>query len=47
MLAVPITAWVGVFSADMLRRREYDPVALMDTRRTSGYWYLAGIRPAR
>jgi len=46
VLAVPITAWVGVFSCDMLRRRCYDPVALMDTGRSSGYWYLGGIRPA-
>ncbi|MDN5914250.1 MAG: cytosine permease [Pseudonocardia sp.] len=44
-LAVPITAWVGVFVVDMLRRRHYDPVALTDTGRTSAYWYRAGVEP--
>ncbi|OLL76064.1 Purine-cytosine permease [Pseudonocardia sp. Ae168_Ps1] len=44
-LAVPITAWVGVFAVDMLRRTHYDPDALMDTGRTSRYWYRAGIEP--
>ncbi|OLT01856.1 allantoin permease [Pseudonocardia sp. CNS-004] len=43
LLAVPITAWVGVFATDMLRRQTYDPVALMDVRRTSAYWYRGGI----
>ncbi|HLU56384.1 MAG TPA: cytosine permease [Pseudonocardia sp.] len=43
MLAVPITAWVGVFATDMLRRRHYDPDALMDVRRTSAYWYRGGV----
>ncbi|MEU0515389.1 cytosine permease [Amycolatopsis sp. NPDC006125] len=45
LLAVPITAWVGVFGVDMLRRRHYDPAGLMDLRRTSVYWYRAGIEP--
>lgn len=45
LLAVPITAWVGVFVVDMLRRPAYDPAALMDMRRTSRYWYRAGIEP--
>lgn len=44
-LAVPITAWVGVFAVDMLRRDHDDPEALMDTTRTSRYWYRAGIEP--
>lgn len=44
LLAVPITAWVGVFLADMLFRREYDPSGLMDTTATSGYWYRGGFR---
>ena len=44
-LAVPITAWVGVFAVDMLTRRHYDPEALMDTSRTSAYWYRAGVEP--
>ena len=45
LLAIPITAWVGVFVVDMLRRRSYDPAALMDMKRGSGYWYRAGIEP--
>jgi len=45
LLAVPITAWVGVFVVDMLHRHHYDPVALMDTGRTSAYWYRAGLEP--
>ncbi|MEJ3651463.1 cytosine permease [Actinomycetes bacterium KLBMP 9759] len=45
LLAVPITAWVGVFVVDMLHRHTYDPVALMDTGRTSAYWYRGGIEP--
>lgn len=43
LLAVPITAWVGVFAVDMLRRRTYDAGALMDMGRTSRYWYRAGV----
>ncbi|SDK64707.1 Purine-cytosine permease [Glycomyces sambucus] len=43
LLAVPITAWLGVFLVDMLKRRTYDPAALMDVRRTSAYWYRGGI----
>ena len=43
LLAVPITAWVGVFATDMVRRLHYDPVALMDVRRTSAYWYRGGV----
>ena len=42
-LAVPITAWVGVFAVDMLRRHNYDPAALLDTGRTSAYWYQGGV----
>ncbi|MGO1835154.1 MAG: cytosine permease, partial [Actinomycetaceae bacterium] len=43
LLAVPITAWVGVFVVDMISRRTYHPDSLMDLRRTSGYWYTGGI----
>jgi len=43
LLAVPITAWVGVFATDMLHRHHYAPAALMDVRRTSAYWYRGGI----
>ncbi|MFF2249716.1 cytosine permease [Streptomyces sp. NPDC058142] len=46
LLAVAFSAWVGVFGADMLRRTEYDAEALVDTTRTSAYWYKAGFSPA-
>ncbi|MFD7815165.1 cytosine permease [Streptomyces sp. NPDC059785] len=46
LLAVAFSAWVGVFGADMLRRKEYDPAALVDTTRTSAYWYRGGVSPA-
>ncbi|MDV5148632.1 cytosine permease [Streptomyces sp. SBC-4] len=42
LLAVAFSAWIGVFGVDMLRRRTYDAVALMDTTRTSAYWYRGG-----
>ncbi len=44
MLAVPITAWVGVFVTDMLRRSRYDSAALMDMGRGGRYWYRGGVR---
>ncbi|MEU9995150.1 cytosine permease [Streptomyces sp. NPDC050848] len=43
LLAVAFSAWIGVFGVDMLRRRSYDGVALMDTTRTSAYWYRGGF----
>lgn len=46
LLAVTFSAWAGVFGADMLRRREYDAEALLDTGRTSAYWYRGGFAPA-
>uniref|UniRef100_A0AAU2V1C7 Cytosine permease n=1 Tax=Streptomyces sp. NBC_00003 TaxID=2903608 RepID=A0AAU2V1C7_9ACTN len=46
LLAVAFSAWVGVFGADMLRRTEYDAKALLDTGRTSAYWYKGGFSPA-
>ncbi|MFD6419643.1 cytosine permease [Streptomyces sp. NPDC060194] len=46
LLAVAFSAWVGVFGADMLRRTEYDGEALLDTTRTSAYWYRGGFAPA-
>ncbi|WP_406173844.1 cytosine permease [Streptomyces sp. NBC_00996] len=46
LLAVAFSAWVGVFGADMLRRKEYDAEALLDTTRTSAYWYRGGFSPA-
>ncbi|WP_329620968.1 cytosine permease [Streptomyces sp. NBC_01255] len=42
LLAVAFSAWIGVFGVDMLRRKTYDAVALMDTTRTSAYWYRGG-----
>ncbi|MFD9245957.1 cytosine permease [Streptomyces sp. NPDC059556] len=43
LLAVAFSAWIGVFGVDMLRRGSYDAVALMDTTRTSAYWYRGGF----
>ncbi|MFJ8726705.1 purine-cytosine permease family protein [Streptomyces sp. NPDC004279] len=44
LLAVPISAWIGVIAVDSLRGRTYDSAALMDTTRTSRYWYSGGFR---
>jgi purine-cytosine permease-like protein len=43
LLAVPISAWIGVIVVDSLRGRSYDSAALMDTTRTSRYWYTGGF----
>ncbi|MFC5805655.1 cytosine permease [Streptomyces formicae] len=43
LLAVAFSAWIGVFGVDMLRGRTYDGEALMDTSRTSAYWYRGGF----
>ncbi|GAB2936082.1 purine-cytosine permease family protein [Streptomyces mayteni] len=43
LLAVPISAWIGVIVVDSLRGRAYDSAALMDTTRTSRYWYAGGF----
>ncbi|KQS06080.1 cytosine permease [Curtobacterium sp. MCLR17_007] len=43
VLAVPITAWLGVFIADITRRTWYDPTALLDLRAGGRYWYSGGI----
>ncbi|MFF9976969.1 cytosine permease [Streptomyces erythrochromogenes] len=43
LLAVAFSAWIGVFGVDMLRRRDYDGPALLDTTRTSAYWYKGGF----
>lgn len=45
LLAIPITAWVGVFVTDLLRRNTYDPAGLMNTRRGGVYFYRAGCEP--
>ncbi|MEV6790496.1 cytosine permease [Streptomyces sp. NPDC051320] len=46
LLAVAFSAWIGVFGADMLLGRTYDTAAVMDTTRTSAYWYRGGFNPA-
>ncbi|RDG39871.1 cytosine permease [Streptomyces corynorhini] len=46
LLAVAFSAWIGVFGVDMLRRRTYDGTALLDTGRTSAYWYRGGFAPS-
>ncbi|SNT45088.1 purine-cytosine permease family protein [Rhodococcoides kyotonense] len=43
VLAVPLTAWLGVFLADMIKRKSYDTAGIMDVSRTSRYWYTGGI----
>ncbi|MFI7352596.1 cytosine permease [Streptomyces avidinii] len=43
LLAVAFSAWIGVFGVDMLRRTAYDGPALLDTTRTSAYWYKGGF----
>ncbi|WP_405438202.1 cytosine permease [Streptomyces avidinii] len=43
LLAVAFSAWIGVFGVDMLRRTAYDGPALLDTTRTSAYWYRGGF----
>lgn len=43
LLAVAFSAWIGVFGVDMLRRTTYDGPALLDTTRTSAYWYKGGF----
>ncbi|GAA2271531.1 MULTISPECIES: purine-cytosine permease family protein [Kitasatospora] len=47
LLAVSFSAWIGVYSVDMLRRRSrkvrYDAEGLMDTTPSSRYWYSGGF----
>ncbi|WP_328968317.1 cytosine permease [Streptomyces sp. NBC_00239] len=43
LLAVAFSAWIGVFGVDLLRGRAYDAKALLDTTRTSAYWYRGGF----
>ncbi|MDQ1023016.1 NCS1 family nucleobase:cation symporter-1 [Streptomyces umbrinus] len=43
LLAVPISAWIGVIAVDMLRGRHYDPAGLMDKGRGGRYWYTGGF----
>ncbi|MFF2330469.1 MULTISPECIES: purine-cytosine permease family protein [unclassified Streptomyces] len=43
LLAVTFSAWIGVFCADQLRGRTYDPAALLDTTSAGAYWYTGGF----
>ena len=43
LLAIPITAWLGVFLVDMIKRHWYDPEALMSLGRKSRYFYRGGF----
>jgi NCS1 family nucleobase:cation symporter-1 len=43
LLAIPITAWLGVFLVDMIKRHWYDPEALMILGRESRYFYRGGF----
>ena len=43
LLAVPLTAWAGVFLTDMIARRRYDADELLDLGRGSRYWYWHGM----
>ncbi|MBK5351974.1 cytosine permease [Pseudomonas sp. TH41] len=43
LLAVPITAWVGIFVVDLIHRHYYSPKDLLDVSPSSAYWYSAGI----
>lgn len=43
LLAVPLTAWAGVFAVDLFGRVDYDQEGLVDTRPGSKYWYSGGV----
>ena len=43
LLAIPITAWLGVFLVDMIKRRYYNPAGLMDLKKGGVYWYQGGV----
>ncbi|GLH38083.1 cytosine permease [Pseudomonas sp. HN2] len=43
LLAVPITAWVGIFVVDLIHRHYYSPKDLLDVSPSSAYWYRGGI----
>jgi purine-cytosine permease-like protein len=43
MLAVPITAWVGIFVVDLIHRHYYSPKDLMNVSPGSAYWYKGGV----
>lgn len=43
LLAIPITAWLGVFLVDMIKRRHYHPDELMNLKKGGAYWYNGGF----
>lgn len=43
LLAVPLTAWTGVFLVDLTVRNHYDADALLTLKKGSRYWYWHGI----
>jgi cytosine/uracil/thiamine/allantoin permease len=43
VLAVPLTAWLGVFMTDMIKRKTYDAASIMNVGNTSRYWYTGGV----
>jgi len=43
LLAVPITAWVGIFMVDQIHRHYYSAGDLLDVSPSSAYWYHGGI----
>lgn len=43
LLAIPLTAWVGVFLVDMIKRTTYDSDALLELSPKSLYWYSGGV----
>jgi cytosine/uracil/thiamine/allantoin permease len=45
LLAIPITAWLGVFLVDMIKRHYYDPVQLLDLSSAGAYYYRGGLEP--
>jgi NCS1 family nucleobase:cation symporter-1 len=43
LLALPLSAWAGIFGIDLRRRSSYDPEALLDARPGGGYWFTHGV----
>jgi len=43
LLAVPITAWVGIFVVDLIHRHHYSADDLLNVGPSSAYWYRGGI----
>jgi len=43
LLALPLSAWAGIFGMDLRHRSAYDPDALLDTAPGGGYWYRHGV----